>query len=170
MQNGRLLRISVVLAAFVILLAQLTANVLLTERAQRTALDAAEETVTRVARSVEATMNRSFLQVDSLLLGLPMLLTPFTVTGADGGFDRAAAGRLLRELNNQNLTIRDILLVNHDGMPVVTGLSVSRRRPLPLSLDQDFRAAGLPGAGLQVGGPVRNPVTAEWSLFFARAG
>jgi signal transduction histidine kinase/CheY-like chemotaxis protein/HPt (histidine-containing phosphotransfer) domain-containing protein len=168
MQNGRLLRIAVVLAAAIILLAQVMANVLLTERAQRTALDSAEETVTRVARSVEATMNRTFLQVDSLLLGLPTLLSPFEGWGPGGTFDRNAAGRLLRELNNQNLTMRDILLVGPNGIPLVSGLTISRRRPLPLSLDEDLRAAGLPGAGLQVGGPVRNPSTGEWSLFFAR--
>jgi len=171
MQTGRLLRIAVVLAAAVILLAQVAANALLTERAHRNALHAAEETVARVARSVEATMNRTFLQVDSMLLGLPTLLSPFerpSGVGA-GAFDRNAAGRLLRELNNQNLTIRDILLVGPDGLPEVSGLTISRRRPLPFDLGQDLRAAGLPGAGLHVAGPVRNPSTQEWSLFFARS-
>ncbi len=168
MQNGRLLRMAVVAAAAMILLAQIMANVLLTQRNQLTALEAAEDTVSRIARSVEATMNRTFLQVDSMLLGLPTLLAPFDGWGPGGTFDHIAAGRLLRELNNQNLTIRDILLVGPQGLPVVSGLTISRRRPLPLSLATDLRAAGLPGAGLQVGGPVRNPSTGEWSLFFAR--
>lgn len=168
MQSGRLLRIAVVLAAFAIMFAQLLANILLTERAQQAALAAAGETTQRVARSVEATMNRSFLQVDSMLLGLPTLLGPFLASGPDGAFDVAGASRLLRELNNQNLTMRDVLLVGADGLPVVTALAVSRRRPLPLPLGPGFMAAGLPGAGLQVGGPVRNAGTGEWSLFFAR--
>jgi signal transduction histidine kinase/CheY-like chemotaxis protein len=168
MQTGRLLRIAVILAACAVMVAQLLANVLLTERAERAALAAADETTQRVARSVEATMNRSFLQVDSMLLGLPTLLAPFLANGPEGSFDVTGASRLLRELNNQNLTIRDILLVGADGLPVVTALAVSRRRPLPLPLGPDYMAAGLPGAGLRVGGPVRNPVTGEWSLFFAR--
>ncbi|MBB3898314.1 hybrid sensor histidine kinase/response regulator [Roseococcus suduntuyensis] len=167
MQTGRLLRAAVVAAGLIILLAQIAANLLLTERAHRSALDTAEETVTRVARSVEATMNRTFLQVDSLLLGLPTLLSPFEGWGPGGSFDRAAAGRLLRELNNQNLTVRDILLVGPGG-PEVSGLTVSRRRALPIDLARDLRPAGLPGAGLQLAGPVRNPGTGEWSLFFAR--
>jgi len=168
MQSGRLLRIAVVLAASAIMFAQVLANILLTERAQQAALAAADETAQRVARSVEATMNRSFLQVDSMLLGLPTLLEPFLTSGPDGRFYVAGAERLLRELNNQNLTIRDVLLVGDDSLPLATALAVSRRRPLPLPLGPGYMAAGLPGAGLQVGGPVRNAGTGEWSLFFAR--
>lgn len=165
MVGGRLFRAAVLAAAALLLFAQLLAQVLLTERNRTAALESAQETVDRVALSIESAVNRSLLQIDSMLLGLPMVLDPFI---ENGQLDAYRANRLLRELNNHNLALRDVLVVSQDGRPLTTALTVSRHRPLPLPLGPAFVAAGLPGAGLILGGPVRNPVTGEWSLFFAR--
>jgi len=96
---------------------------------------------------------------------MPAILAPFS---RDGRFDASGASRVMRELNNQNFTFRDVLLVGADGMPIATGLTVSRRRPLPLALGSAFVDTGPNAGGVMIGGPVRNPATGEWALFFAR--
>jgi len=165
MQNARLLRLAVMAAAFAILLAQLVATVLLLERARDAALTSATDTASRVGRAVEASINRSFVQVDAMLAGLPAILAPAI---REGRFDAAGASRVMRELNNQNFTFRDVLLVGADGIPIATSLIVSRRRPLPLALGSAFLDTGPNAGGVMIGGPVRNPATGEWALFFAR--
>ncbi|OYW10689.1 MAG: hypothetical protein B7Z53_00375, partial [Rhodospirillales bacterium 12-71-4] len=95
----------------------------------------------------------------------PAILAPYT---RNGRFDASGAGRVMRELNNQNFTFRDVLLVGADGMPVATGLAVSRRRPLPLPLGAAFTDATPNAGSVMIGGPVQNPATGEWALFFAR--
>ncbi|WP_270934945.1 ATP-binding protein [Falsiroseomonas oryzae] len=165
MQTTRRLRLATLAAAVLILAAQGVVTALLLHRSHATALHAAQDTANRVSRAVEASINRNFVQVDAMLAGLPAVLGPFS---RDGGFDAAGAGRVLRELNNQNFTFRDVLLVGADGMPVTSGLAVSRRRSLPVPLGPAFVEVGPSGGGLMVGGPARNAATGEWSLFFAR--
>jgi signal transduction histidine kinase/CheY-like chemotaxis protein/HPt (histidine-containing phosphotransfer) domain-containing protein len=165
MQTTRRLRLALVAAAITLLLMQGVATALLVSRAREAALLSALDTVNRIGRSVEASINRNLVQVDAMLAGLPAVLRPFT---SESGFDAAGATRVLRELNNQNFTFRDVLLFGADSMPVATGLAVSRRRPLPVPLGPSFFDAGPSGSSLTIGGPVRNPVTGEWSMFFAR--
>ncbi|NGM20265.1 response regulator [Roseomonas stagni] len=165
MQTARRLRLAVLGAVFAILLAQVVATALLLERSRDAALTAASDTANRVARAVEASINRNFVQVDAMLAGLPAILAPYT---RDGRFDANGAGRVMRELNNQNFTFRDVLLVGSDGMPISTALAVSRRRPLPLPLGPAFTDAAPHAGSVMIGGPVQNPATGEWALFFAR--
>jgi signal transduction histidine kinase/CheY-like chemotaxis protein len=165
MHNARLLRVAVLAAAIAVLLAQIIATALLLERARDAALTAAQDTVTRIGRAVESSINRNFVQVDAMLAGLPAILAPFT---RDDRFDANAASRVMRELSNQNFTFRDVLLVRENGMPIAAGLPVSRRRPLPLPLGSAFTDTGPNAGGVMIGGPVRNPATGEWALFFAR--
>lgn len=165
MQTARRLRLAVFGAAFAILLAQVVTTALLLERSRDAALTAATDTANRVSRAVEASINRNFVQVDAMLAGLPSILAPYA---RDGRFDANAAGRVMRELNNQNFTFRDVLLVGADGMPISTALNVSRRRPLPLPLGAAFTDAGPHAGSVMIGGPVQNPATGEWALFFAR--
>jgi signal transduction histidine kinase/CheY-like chemotaxis protein/HPt (histidine-containing phosphotransfer) domain-containing protein len=165
MQTARRLRLAVLGAAFAILLAQVVATALLLERSRDAALTAANDTVIRVGRAVEASINRNFVQVDAMLAGLPAIIAPY-VRG--DRFDASGASRVMRELNNQNFTFRDVLLVGADGMPIATALSVSRRRPLPLPLGAAFSDAAPHAGSVMIGGPVQNPATGEWALFFAR--
>lgn len=165
MQNARRLRLAVLGAVVAILVAQGVATALLLERAREAALAAARDTANRVSRAVEASINRNFVQVDAMLAGLPAILAPFT---RDGRFDARAAGRVMRELPNQNFTFRDVLLVGQDGLPITTALAVSRRRPLPLPLGSAFVDTGPNAGSVMIGGPVQNPATGEWALFFAR--
>lgn len=163
--SPRLVRLAIVFAAGLLLGGQIVTTSLLLQRAQIASLNAAQDTANRIGRAVEASINRNFIQVDAMLAGLPPILAPFS---RDGGFDVSGAARVLRELNNQNFTFRDVLLVGPDGMPVATGQPVSRRRPLPIPLGPAFIEAGQARGGLSIGGPARNPATGEWALFFAR--
>jgi signal transduction histidine kinase/CheY-like chemotaxis protein/HPt (histidine-containing phosphotransfer) domain-containing protein len=165
MQNARRLRLAVLAAAIAILWAQAVATGLLLERSREAALAAAHDTASRVSRAVEASINRNFVQVDAMLAGLPAVLAPYA---RDGRFDANAAGRVLRELNNQNFTFRDVLLVGADGMPITTGLPVSRRRRLPIALGPASADATRQSGSVVIGGPAQNPATGEWALFFAR--
>jgi signal transduction histidine kinase/CheY-like chemotaxis protein len=165
LQTTRRLRLALVAAAITLLLMQGVATALLVSRAREAALLSALDTVNRIGRAVEASINGNFVQVDAMLAGLPAVLRPFI---SNDGFDAAGATRVLRELNNQNFAFRDVLLFGSDSTPLATGLAVSRRRPLPVPLGPSFFDAGTTGGGLTIGGPVRNPVTGEWSLFFSR--
>ncbi|MCA3274095.1 MAG: response regulator [Roseomonas sp.] len=118
-----------------------------------------------MGRSTEAAINRSFVQVDAMLAGLPAVLAPFQ---RDGRLEIYQVNRVLRELNNQNFTYRDILLIGQDGLPVATALPVSRRRRLPLPSASSFAEVAARGGSVLIGGPVLNANTGEWTLFFAR--
>jgi signal transduction histidine kinase/DNA-binding NarL/FixJ family response regulator/HPt (histidine-containing phosphotransfer) domain-containing protein len=167
MQNPRRFRLAVLAAAIVIQFAQGVATALVVAQARERALAAAAETVERVARGVEASINLTFGQVEATLAGLPTVLAPFVA--ADGRLDAALAGRLLRELNSQNLIFRDLLLLGPDGQPLASALPVSRRQPPPLPAPSGFAAAAAPGGAVMIGGPVQSAASGEWTLFFARS-
>jgi signal transduction histidine kinase/DNA-binding NarL/FixJ family response regulator len=166
MQGGRLLRAIIVGAALLLLAAIWGAVWSMQERSREAALAAAAATLDRVGRAVEISINRNLVQTDALLAGLPMLLNTYLTAEAT---NHAAIAQVLRELNNQNFFFRDILLIGADGLPFSTALPVSRRRTLPL----DWRAAftdttGGAAGGVLLAGPVRNPVTQEWSVYVGR--
>jgi len=165
MQATRRLRWAVVGATFLILLAQIVGIGLILDRSREAALNAAIETNNRIGRAVEASINRNFVQVDAMLAGLPTIVAPYV---RDGRLDAAGAARVLRELNNQNFTFRDVMIIGRDGAPLATGLGVSRGRRLPIELGPAFVETGPTAGGVAIGGPVRNPATGEWALFFAR--
>lgn len=165
MPHSRRLRLAVIFGVATLLLAQWVTTGLLVSRARDAAMSAASDTVQRIARAVEASLNRNFVSVDAMLAGLPPILAPLS---AEGTLDMAVVNRVLRELNNQNFTFRDVLLVQPDGSPVASGLAVSRRRPLPASLTSSFFDSGSRAGQVLIGGPFRNPATGEWALFLAR--
>ena len=162
--TGRLRRIILVVAGLILAM-QGVATWRQTERARDAQLAGAEESVARIARGMEGAANRAFVQVDSLLAGLPAILAAFV---RDGTLRVADVNRVLRELNNQNLMYRDILLVGRDGMPVAAAQPLSRRRPPPVDAGSAFSDLGAPGGSVLIAGPVLNPVTGEWAIFLAR--
>ncbi|PZW44732.1 signal transduction histidine kinase [Humitalea rosea] len=152
-------------AAVLLLLAQSIGTYYLMRQARDAALATAEESVLRVARGVEASVNRNFVQVDAMLTGLPAMLAPLI---RDGRLDPSSVSRVLRELINQNFAYRDVVLVGENGLPVATALPVSRRRPLPLAADGPLFSVAQRSGSVMIGGPVRNPATGEWAIFLAR--
>jgi signal transduction histidine kinase/CheY-like chemotaxis protein/HPt (histidine-containing phosphotransfer) domain-containing protein len=165
MPTTRRLQLAVIAAVALILLAQGIVTLAFLTRTREAVIATAHDTADRIARAVESSLNRNFVQVDAMLAGLPALLAPLA---RDGRIDPNDAARVIRELNNQNFTFRDVLLIGSDGLPVATALNVSRRRPLPVPLGPAFIETGPTAGGVSIGGPVRNPATGEWALFFAR--
>jgi hypothetical protein len=163
--STRFLRHAVLFAALALLIAQIVATALLVNRAKEAQIAAALDSLNKIGRSTEAAINRSFVQVDAMLAGLPAVLAPFQ---RDGRLEVSQVNRVLRELNNQNFTYRDILLIGQDGLPVATALPVSRRRRLALPSASSFAEVAARGGSVLIGGPVLNANTGEWTLFFAR--
>ena len=164
MHGPRLLRLIVVGAALLLVAAIWIAVWSVIERSRQGALDTAAATLDRVGRAVEVSINRNLVQTDALLAGLPMLLNTYMTPE---GAHHAGVTQVLRELNNQNFFVRDLLLIGPDGLPVSSALTVSRRRTLPLDWRGAFAEAS-PGGGVLLAGPVRNPVTQEWSVYIGR--
>ncbi|TCH95992.1 response regulator [Roseococcus sp. SYP-B2431] len=152
-------------ACLALLLVQALATWLLIERGRHEALAEGGRSVERIGRAVEATVNRHFTQVESLLFGLATILGPLP---PGGRFDPNRASEVLQELNNQNLVFRDLLLLDSQGQAVASALSVYRRRRLPLPRGPGFAEYGLHEGGLRIGGPIRNPASREWALLFAQ--
>jgi len=163
--STRFLRYALLFAVLTLLAAQAVATALLVNRAREAQIAAALDSLNKMGRSTEAAINRSFVQVDAMLAGLPAVLAPFQ---RDGRLEIYQVNRVLRELNNQNFTYRDILLIGQDGLPVATALPVSRRRRLPLPSASSFAEVAARGGSVLIGGPVLNANTGEWTLFFAR--
>lgn len=165
MQNTVFLRRAIFIGAIILLLAQTAATLMIIGRAREAQIRAAEDTVERISLASETSINRAFVQVDAMLAGLPAILAHFA---PNGQMDIAVLNRVLRQLNNQNFTYRDILLLGPSGLPVATALPVSRRRRLPLPVETGFSELVERGGGVSIGGPIQNPSTGEWTLFFAR--
>ncbi|MBR0672001.1 ATP-binding protein [Neoroseomonas soli] len=165
MQHTRFLRRAIFIGSIMLLLAQTIATLMIIGRAREAQIRAAEETVQRTSIATEASINRAFVQVDAMLAGLPALLAPFAVNGQ---IEVSQINRVLRQLINQNFTYRDILLLAPNGLPAATALPVSRRRRLPLPVETGFSELASSSGGVSFGGPVQNPSTGEWTLFFAR--
>jgi signal transduction histidine kinase/CheY-like chemotaxis protein len=165
MQGGRLLRTIVAAAALLLLAAIWGAIFVVVERSSSATVEQASATLDRVGRAVEVSINRNLVQTDALLAGLPMLLNTYITPER---INHAAIAQVLRELNNQNFFFRDVLLIGEDGMPFATALPVSRRRPLPLDWRGAFTDTTGGRGGVLLAGPVRNPVTQEWSVYVGR--
>ena len=105
MFSTRFLRHAVLVASLALLIAQVVATALMVNRAKQAQIVSALDSLNKISRSTEAAINRSFVQVDAMLAGLPAVLAPFQ---RDGRLEVAQVNRVLRELNNQNFTYRDL--------------------------------------------------------------
>ncbi len=121
--------------------------------------------VAQVARSAESSVNRVFLQVDAMLLGLGNLLS---LLSRNEPLHSLTVGRLLDELNNQSFNVRDIVIYDAQGRPKTAAVRVSKRHPP--ELPEEFMAlADDPASGLLIGNATTNPRTGDWSLFVGRS-
>lgn len=151
------LTLIVVLGTALILCAIAAGTGLLLRRTHQLALHAEEIGLERASLAVENALSRQLLQVHGALASLPTLFAAARIAPTD-----PRASQLLRGLDFQTLAFRDLLLVRPDGTLITSARS--RRMALPLAFDGDtFRQR--PAAVI---GPVRNRVTGDWSLYFAR--
>ena len=156
-------RHAIVFVAVALLFVIGTGTALLLDRMRQTAREAADGVVQRAASVVESTVNRLFLQIDGTLASLPALVGPLS---RNREADADEVSRVLRSINFQNLNFRDLLLVRPDGVAWASAQASSRDRPLPIDLP-DTGPAVRSGA-VSIAGPVQNPTTGEWALFFVR--
>ncbi len=134
------------------------------ERAMRSGWQRAEETVEQLGRTAEGVLNRQLLQTDGALTGVPLLLSGQSSLPA--AFYAAAASRMLRGLNFQTFTFRDILIIRPDGH-VLASARGAEGRQLQLPGLASGSLALRPGVSRLLG-PVRNPVTGEWVSYIVR--
>ncbi|TDH57422.1 diguanylate cyclase, partial [Dankookia rubra] len=136
---------------------------LLLDQMRQTARDAADGVVQRAASVVESTVNRLFLQIDGTLASLPGLVGQVSSQRNPGAEE---VSQILRSINFQNLNFRDLLLVRPDGVAWASARASSRDRPLPIELRETGPAQR--SGVVRIAGPVQNPTTGEWALFFLR--
>src|SRR3982751_2040960 len=98
--QARRLRLAVALSCGLVLLTIAIGTSLLLDRLQDTARTGAGQMAQRMARVAESAGNRRFRAGDGPLAGLPAILGQIA---RDGAVDRAAASRMLRDLNFQSL-------------------------------------------------------------------
>ncbi|MDW8314894.1 MAG: response regulator [Rhodovarius sp.] len=165
MSSSRVLRVSLILGVLSLLIVQIALNVFAVQRSHDALARQAQESIERAASSIEGAINRTFVQVDALLAGLPAMMAPFL---GPAGLDERGATELLRQLNSQNFVFRDLIIARPDGTPIVTALAASRRRPLPMELSEAAPEPGQAAGGLTLSRPWRNPASGEWSVLLMR--
>ncbi|MET7246389.1 EAL domain-containing protein [Methylobacterium sp. EM32] len=159
----RRIKLAIAAGTTLILLLLAAGTALLLHNADRTARQAARAGLERSAQAVEAAFNRQVLQVDGALASLPAL---FAGSAAGAAITPAAATQLLRGLNFQTLAFRDLYLVRADGTVWAATRQRGAGRPLPFGM-AEFNQTRTTGSS-EIFGPVRNPVTGDWSLYVGR--
>ena len=153
-------------AALFVVAVLLTAGTLLrTQQAEALASD--EARVTRFVSGAEAAINRSFLGIDLLLAGLAAPLAEADPV-QNGPTASAAASRLLAQVTQQNLQLREVALLDATGQVLAAGKSGSRQLgvALPAGFLTEVLAQATPA--LRISDPIINAATAEPALYFAR--
>ena len=153
-------------AALFVVSVVLTAGTLLRTQ-QADALASSEARVTRYVSRAEAAINRSFLGIDLLLVGLAEPLADFNL--AQGRLAASAAtSRLLAQVTRQSLQLHEVALLGADGQVLAAGKGSSQR--LGVLLPPGFLAEVLAQVtpALLISDPIVNLATAEPALYFAR--
>ncbi|SHJ71198.1 His Kinase A (phospho-acceptor) domain-containing protein [Roseomonas rosea] len=165
----------ILLATLALLAVQAGVAQMIVRQGRTTATANAQQAVNEAAESAAASMNRSFLAVDSALAGLPNLLAPALASlgpGTPPAERSAALSRMLMGLSDSSLGFRDLILLPMEGgTPIAAAVAGSRRRPPPVLHSALLAPAhGATGArgGVAIAAPVPNPATGEWALFVAR--
>jgi signal transduction histidine kinase len=136
------------------------------QRSHRQTMQDAAEKLEGVARAAEVGTMRTIFEIDAMLLGVDRMLESFY---PDQKLSGAGVKGLLRQINEQTLTVRDIILLDDTGTQVNTAASTPSR--LRNFADRPFFTAhkereGLPS--LFIGAPERSRNTGAWSIMMSR--
>jgi signal transduction histidine kinase len=135
-------------------------------RSYQHAMDDAAEKLESVARSAEVGTTRALFEVDAMLLGVDRMLGALY---PDLPLAAPEIRALLRQMNEQTLAVRDILLLDAAGIQVNgAGSTWSRARSYA---DRQFFTAHRNGDGpsaLFIGRPERSRNTGAWSIIMSR--
>ncbi|GGH23931.1 hypothetical protein GCM10007036_29950 [Alsobacter metallidurans] len=118
-----------------------------------------KESLDRVGRTADGIVNGQLVQVDRTLASVPGILS-LTSDMRSG----AAASRMLELLSFQSPLHRDLLVVRPDGVVWASARPGSRRGAFAL---KTLGTGVAPGAA-HLHGPLKNPLTGEWSMYLAR--
>jgi len=136
------------------------------DRSRHNALDSSIATTRSLALAAETATARTVLSIDAMLTGVAEALDAMP---DDAPLDGLAAHNLLRVFDDQNFSVRDILLIDDHGLQINDSASTMRK---PRSLaDRDFaqdHGSGPDAQALFIGKPARSPVTENWSIFVSR--
>src|SRR6185437_12952576 len=155
----------VVALSGLLVLAYGTSTYMALERAHRQTLDDAVATIESMTRSTEIGANRAIFEADMTLLGVSQMLAEVM---PDKALDDPAVKVLLRQLNDQNLVVRDLMVIDNTGREVNTAASTAgpARDDAKLAFFTAHENEILPA--LYVGPPSRNPRTGTWSIMLSR--
>jgi diguanylate cyclase (GGDEF)-like protein len=159
---GRHTGITVVLSASLMLVTLFCGCVLVLQNTRQTALRAAETRLQNAALVVTNAVNRQLLQVDGALVNLPALID--ADNDQKGEIHPQRTVQLLRALNFETFSFRDLLLLRPDGTILAAARPRLRDLPLPLT-PADSNTASVTVA---IQGPIYNPTTGEWSWYLTR--
>ena len=130
----------------------------------RQALRDAGGTLESTALSAAIGTNRSLFEIDAMLLGVERMLS--TVL-PDAKLDDPAVTTVLRQFNEENLAVSDILILDPDGREVNRADSAGIRRDYRgEAFFTTHRSTG--PAGLFIGAPEMSPVDGERSIMMSR--
>ncbi|AVP58994.1 diguanylate cyclase [Pulveribacter suum] len=135
---------------------------------QRSAdLAEAEAQLGRFATGAEVGVNRALLALDVLLATLEQVAP---AAGSAEGPPARLSGQLLAAMARQNLMVRDVALLDEQGVPLAASVPVERAGAA-LRLPKDFIAAALAPAVpmLVISDPVVNARSAERVIWVGRA-
>ena len=137
------------------------------DRSRHAAIDSAQATTHSLAVAAETATARTVLSIDAMLSAVVEALNKMP---AGTPLDGAETHDLLRIFDDQNFSVRDILLIDAQGLQINDSASILRK---PRSLaDRDFAQAhgtGPDAQALFIGRPARSPVTGSWSIFMSRS-
>ncbi|MDB5361870.1 MAG: multi-sensor signal transduction histidine kinase [Rhodospirillales bacterium] len=136
------------------------------DRSRRGALDSSVATTRSLAVAAETATARTVLSIDAMLSAVAEALDKMP---GDPPLQGPAVHDLLRLFDDQNFSVRDILLIDGRGFQVNDSASTLRK---PRSLaERDFAQGHDSGPDAQamfIGRPARSPVTESWSIFVSR--
>jgi diguanylate cyclase (GGDEF)-like protein len=152
-------------AAFFLVAVALIAGLLIRDN-YHSALDGSKAQAQRFVAGAEATMNRSLLGVDVLLASLDSLLELSAMQRS--WIDPHQASRLIRGALRQNLLVRNVALLDAEGVTI--GSSDPQAAALQLDLPAGFLARSLaqPVSTLAISDPVISFNSSEPVLYFGR--
>ena len=135
-------------------------------RSFRQTLDDATGGLQSIARSAEVGTNRSIFEIDAMLLGVERMLETML---PNTPLSDPSVKQLLNQVNDQTLSVRDILIVDPAGQ-LVNNAGSTATTPLRDLVNKPWFAAhqkgGLPS--LYLGLPERSRATGGWSIMVSR--
>ena len=136
------------------------------DRSRRGALSGAVANTRSLSVAAETATARTVLSIDAMLSAVAEALDKMP---GDAPLDGPAVHDLLRVFDDQNFSVRDILLIDGRGIQINDSASTLRK---PRSLaDRDFaqpQGNGPAAQAMFIGLPQRSPMTESWSLFMSR--